>query len=109
MPARRGERFTRLNLDGARPHPRTSGSPDGRAPPSGPYAASYACREPHTLAFGHAHRRPVSATFTITVSDGTLYPTTRPSPSGEVTLLPTFGAVALNSWYSGCSYFRQHM
>src|SRR5271166_2482558 len=70
---------------------------------------SYAFRDPQTLAFGHAHARPSAATFTTTVSEGTLWPTTLPGPAGEVTEAPTGGASLRNSWYSGCSYFRQHI
>jgi len=32
-----------------------------------------------------------------------------PGPAGEVTVAPTGGASLRNSWYSGCSYFRQHI
>src|SRR6266540_3575482 len=35
--------------------------------------------------------------------------TTVPSPRGVSTGVPVAGAFALNSWYSGCSYFRQHI
>ena len=70
---------------------------------------SYAFRDPQTLAFGHAHARPSAASFTTTVSEGTLWPTTVPGPAGEVTAAPTGGASLRKSWYSGCSYFRQHI
>jgi hypothetical protein len=33
---------------------------------------SYAFRDPQTLAFGQAHARPSAASFTTTVSEGTL-------------------------------------
>ena len=32
-----------------------------------------------------------------------------PAPPGVVTRSPIAGAVAWNCWYSGCSYFRQHI
>ena len=40
---------------------------------------SYAFRDPHTLAFGHACARPSAASFTTTVSEGTLWPMTVPA------------------------------
>jgi hypothetical protein len=52
---------------------------------------------------------PSAASLTTTVSDGTLCPTTVPGPAGVSTVLPYFGASLRNSWYSGCSYFRQHI
>jgi 4-amino-4-deoxy-L-arabinose transferase-like glycosyltransferase len=62
------------------------------------YLASYACRDPHTLAFGQAQVLPSAASFTTTVSEGTLCPITFPAPSGVVTSAPTFGASLRKSW-----------
>src|ERR687897_418250 len=62
-------------------------------------APSYACREPQTLAFGHATRRPVSRSRTYTVCAGTLYPTTVPStPWSVLTPQPSAGTLTLKSW-----------
>ena len=52
---------------------------------------------------------PSADSFTTTVSEGTLWPTTVPAPAGVVTEAPTRGVSFRNSWYSGCSYFRQHI
>ena len=71
--------------------------------------ASYAWREPQTDALGQAQRDPSASSRTVTVSRGTLWPTTRPGPSGLVTRSPIDGALAWNCWYSGCSYFRHHI
>src|SRR5579862_10044284 len=79
------------------------------AGPGWPCISSYALRDPHTLARGHACDRPSADSLITTLSEGTLCPTTVPGPAGEVTAEPIGGASLRNSWYSGCSYFRQHM
>ena len=55
---------------------------------------SYACRDPQTLAFGQAQARPSASSLTTTVSEGTLWPTTVPSPAGVLTAVPAGGTVA---------------
>ena len=69
-----------------------------RLAPAAWYVASYACRDPQTLAREHAHRRPSAASFITTASAGTLCPTTVPGPSGVSTVSPSFGACSWNSW-----------
>ena len=57
--------------------------------------SSYACRDPHTLAFGQAQARPSADSFTTTVSEGTLWPMTVPSPTGVVTAAPSTAIACL--------------
>src|SRR5207247_10240758 len=66
---------------------------DHRSPRAAfPCMDSYAFRDPHTLALGQAQARPSAASLTTTVSEGTLWPITVPSPTGVVTAVPTGGA-----------------
>src|SRR5262249_59797729 len=82
-------------LAAAPPVPSRPASP---AADSSPYFASYACRDPHTLARVQAHLRPSAVSFTTTLSPGTLCPVTTPGPSGVSTCSPCRGVLAWKSW-----------
>jgi len=66
------------------------------------YRSSCDWRGPQTDARLHEQRDPSASIRTTTASFGTLWPTTRPSPSGVLTRVPTAGADAWNFWYNGC-------